>query len=76
MSKRYFFNVVESAVLNPNFEGYRSVRIEVTDRDSDSHYPIYEANVLLPAELMDAFIDVFDFKEADLMPHLRWNCEK
>jgi len=73
-NKRYLFNVVESAVLNPEFTEYRSVRIEITDRDSESHYPIYEASALLPAELMDDFIKVFDSKESDCMPSIIWNC--
>ena len=73
---RYFFNVVESAVLNPDFAGYRSVRIEVTDNQSESHYPVYEANALLPAEFMDDFIKIFDLKESDLMPSITWNCKK
>lgn len=72
---RYFFSVVESAVLNPDFKGFRMARIEVTDEESDSHYPIYEAYVLLPEEFMDGFREVFDFKESDLMPTIMWNCK-
>jgi hypothetical protein len=71
--KRYSFNVVEQMVLNPDYRGYRSARIEVTDNQADSPYPIYEASVLLPEEFFDDFVELFDFKDADLMPYIRWD---
>lgn len=69
---RYCFNVVEQAVMNPKSFGYRSVRVEIYDKESHSDFAVYEASVLLPAEFMDGFIELFDGKESDLLPSILW----
>lgn len=75
MSKRFFFNVVESVVMNPDYEGFRMARIEVLDSQSDSPYASYEAYVRLPEEFFDAFVKLFDWKESDLMPRIVWEAK-
>ena len=71
--KRYFFSVVEEMIMNPKYDGYRGGRIEVYDRKDDSGYACYEARFLIPEEFMDAFRELWDFKESDKMPHIRWD---
>jgi len=73
MKKKYFFSVIEEMVLNPMFEGYRAGRIEVTDNELNSAYPvIYEAHFLVPKEFYEDFRAVFEFKESNLMPRITW----
>ena len=71
-TKKYFFNVIEEGIQNPDYFGYCGGRIEVYDRDSDTGYAIYEARFLIPEELMGAFRETFDFKESDKMPFIKW----
>jgi hypothetical protein len=71
-NKRFFFNVVEEIVQNPDYFGYRGGRIEVSDEKDKSGYPIYEARFLIPEELYNGFLDWIDFKESDKMPLLEW----
>jgi len=71
--KKYWFNVVEEAVLNPDYAGYRAARVEVFENDST--YAIYEARVLLPTEFFDDFYELFDLKESDLMPRIIWEAK-
>lgn len=75
MGKRYYFNVVEEGVLNPDYKGFRAGRIEVFDTQSDSPYADYEARFLMPEELFESFVNTFDLKESDLMPYIVWNLE-
>lgn len=73
IKKKYFFNIIEEAVQNPDFYGFRGGRIEVYDRDSKSPYAMEEYRFLIPDEFMDAFREVFDFKESDLPIQIDWN---
>jgi len=70
--KRYSFSVVEEAVLNPAFKGFRGGRIEVYDRRNKSGYAVYEARFLLPNEFFDGFYELWDGKESNLMPKITW----
>ena len=74
MGKRYFFSVIEEMILNPDpkFKGFRMGRIEVSDEQSDSAFPIYEARFMIPEEFYEDFRAVFDFKESDVMPRITW----
>lgn len=76
MGKRYWFSVVEEAVLNVDFKGFRAARIEVYDTQSESPYASYEARALLPEELFDVFYELFDGKETDVMPYIRWDYDE
>ena len=71
--KRYFLSVVEECVMNPDFMWGRGGRIEVTDNESDSPYPVYESRWFVPCEVADAFRDLWDFKEFDHLPYLDFN---
>lgn len=35
----------------------------------------YEARFLIPEEFMDAFRELWDFKESDKMPYIMWDCK-
>jgi len=74
-TKRYFFSVVEEAVMNPDYKGYSGGRIEVFDRENKSGHAIYEACFLMPTEFMENFRNVFDWKESNLMPYIVWRAE-
>lgn len=74
--KRYFFSVTEEFIMNPEYQGYRGGRIEVHDRESENPYADYEARFTIPEEFYDAFREVFDWQESDLMPMIVWNYEK
>lgn len=71
--KRYFFSVIEEMIMNTKFEGYRAGRIEVYDRKGKNNSGCYEARFLIPEEFMDAFRELWDFKESDKMPYIRWD---
>ena len=73
VKKRYFFNVIEEMIMNPKYSKFRGGRIEVYDKKRKDGYASYEARFLIPAEFMDAFREVFDFKESDEMPYIRWD---
>ncbi len=72
LKKRYFLNCVEEMICNPEFYGYRMMRVEVTDTESKSPYPIYEAVIRVPEEMFEAIYKVFDFKYVDKLPYMRW----
>jgi len=74
--KRYFFSVVEEFIQNPDYAGYRAGRIEVHDNHSKSEYAVYEARFMIPEEFYQAFCDLWDFRESDLMPMIHWEVEK
>jgi len=73
---RYFFSVVEESVINPDYKGYRGGRIEVSDTESTTSKPIYEATVLLPEEFWEQFRKVFDWKESSCMPRIIWDYQE
>lgn len=73
--KKYFFNIIEEYVLNPDYYGYRGGRVEVFDRDDDSGYAMAEYRLFMPAEFWDKFCDVFDFEESDLPVEIVWDME-
>lgn len=73
--KRYFFSVIEEAVLNPKYDGWRGGRIEVYDRKDKSGYACYEARFFIPEEFIGPFRETWDFKESDKMPYIRWDYE-
>ena len=64
-NKRYHFSVVEEMVMNPKYIGYRAGRIEVYDHKGKDEHACYEARFLIPEEFMDAFREMWDFKESD-----------
>ncbi len=73
--KRYYYSVIEEAVLNPQYEGYRGGRVEVFDRLSKEYekgYASYEARFLIPEKMFAAFRDIFDEEESDLPVFIRW----
>lgn len=69
--KKYFFSVVEEFILNPKYKNFRGGRIEVFNRKDK--WPCYEARFFIPAEFIDDFREVWDFKESDEMPYIRWD---
>ena len=71
--KRYFMSVIEEMVMNTEYQWGRGGRIEVTDSKSKSDYPVYEARWFLPCEIADKFREIFDFKEFDKLPYLRFD---
>ena len=71
--KRYFFSVIEEGIQNPKYRSFRGGRIEVYDRKVKSSYACYEARFLIPIEFMDSFREIWDFKESDEMPFIRWD---
>lgn len=71
--KRYFFSVVEEMIMNPKYKGYRGGRIEVYDQKDKRGYACYEARFLMPEEFMDGFHKLWEFKESDKMPFIRWD---
>ena len=73
--KRYFISVVEEMILNPKFKGYRGGRIEVTDKQSDDHFP-REYHFFIPEEFYEGFVRVFDFKESDKPVYISWAMER
>ena len=64
--KRYWYNCVEQFVLNPDYHGYRSLRIEVFDREKKDGYALYEIHCMVPEEFFDQFYDMWDWKESDV----------
>ena len=73
MDKRYFMSVIEEMIQNPAYQMYRGGRIEVSDRESESKYPVYEARWLVPIEIADAFRDLWDMKDFDYLPRITFN---
>ncbi len=71
--KRYFFSVVEEGIMNPKYKAYRGGRIEIYDKKDKKGYACYEARFLVPEEFMDSFRELWDFKESDKMPFIRWD---
>jgi len=78
-NKRYFFNCIEEGIMNPEYEQWRQMRVEVIDQSEEGkkHYGgvVYEACLRLPVEIFDAVYEAIDFKEADVMPYMRWDVE-
>jgi len=64
--KRYWYNCVEQFILNPDYQGYRSLRIEVFDREKDDRYSLYEIHCMIPEELFYQFYDMWNWKESDV----------
>ena len=75
--KRYFFSIIEEAILNPDpkYQGYRTGRIEVTDNQSDEHYP-REYRFWIPEEFYEGFRKLFDFKESDKPIYINFTMER
>lgn len=74
--KRYFFSVIEEGILNPKYKGWRGGRIEVYDRKDKTGYACYEARFFLPEEFYLPFREIWDFKDSDKMPFIRWDYEE
>jgi hypothetical protein len=72
MKKKYHFSVVEEMILNPDFVAYRGGRIEVFERDSKSAFQDRELHFLVPKEVFEAFRDIWDEKEFDVLPKALW----
>lgn len=70
--KRYYFSVIEQMVLNPDYQQYRSGRIEMFERDSESAFQDLELHFMVPSEVFDAFRDIWDEKEFDVLPKAFW----
>lgn len=71
--KKYFFSVVEEAIMNPDYFGFRAGRIEVFDRDDPSGYDIGEARFMIPEEFFEEFRETWDFKHSNKMPYINWD---
>lgn len=63
--KRYWLNVVEEAVLNPDYQWGRGGRIEVNDTQNTTGYPIEEYRFFVPVEMFAKFFEAFDGVETD-----------
>ena len=74
--KRYFFSVVEEMIMDPKYRGYRGGRIEVYDREDKERYACYETRFFIPEEFIEDFREMWDFKESDKMPFIRWDYVK
>ena len=71
--KRYFFNVIEEFIMNENAGKFCAGRIEVYDSKKGRDYACYEARFLIPKKFMIDFRKMWDFKESDEMPYIRWD---
>ncbi len=74
--KRYFLSVIEEGIQNPKYQMFRGGRIEVYDSKSKSGYAVYEARWLVPLEVADAFRALWDFKEFDYLPYIRFDMKE
>jgi len=65
--KAWFFNIVEEAILNQDFEkkhpNFAAGRIEIWHKDCP--FDIEEIRLLLPREIFNQIRDALDFKEVD-----------
>ncbi len=77
-SKRYWFSIIEEGIQNLKFAHFRGGRIEVYDTKDklSGSYPIYEARFMIPEEFMLGFRELFDFKESNRMPFIRWDIKE
>ena len=72
-AKRYYCSCVEQMVLNPDFLGYRSFRVEIFDRQGrQDGYATDEASFLVPEDIFETLYELFDGKEFDLLPQIYW----
>lgn len=71
--KRYVYSIIEQAILNSRYHGYRGGRVEIFDRRDRSGYPVMEANFLIPEEFMDGFINLFDEKSSNVPVIIDWH---
>jgi adenine specific DNA methylase Mod len=74
--KRFFFNVIEEMIMNPQYAGYRGGRIEVYDSEDESGYAVYEGRFFLPEEFYHEFREIFDFKYTDKFVRIDFNTAK
>ena len=72
-NKRYFISIIEYAIMNNNWEGFRMGRVEVYDNESDSSYAMYEGFIRLPDKAFEQLRDELDFKYFDKLPYLRFD---
>ncbi len=71
--KRYFFTVTEEMIMNKKADKFCAGRVEAFDNMSDTGYACYEARFFIPREFMDDFRKMWDFKESNEMPYIRWD---
>ncbi len=74
--KRYFFSVTEEMIMNEKAEKFCAGRIEVYDNAKKTEYASYEARFFIPREFMEDFREMWDSKESDEMPYIRWDYPK
>jgi len=60
---KYFFSVVEEAIMNKDYFGYRGGRIEI--HREDQPYAVDEVRFFIPEKFMEDFRKLFDFKTTD-----------
>ena len=68
---KYFISIIEYAILNNNWSGWKMGRIELYHKDH--HYAIYEGFIRLPEKAFDALREELDYKEFDKLPYLRFD---
>jgi hypothetical protein len=69
MNKKYFLNIVEYAVFNPDYEGQRCARIEVLKEGEQ--YAVYEGFISADSKTFEKIREALDFKEFDNIPYIR-----
>ena len=69
MAKKYFLNVVEYGIPNPQYEGQRAGRIEVLKEGEE--YAVWEGHMDAPTEVFEVIREALDFKEFDKVPYIR-----
>ena len=69
MTKKYFLNVVEYGIPNPQYKGQRAGRIEVIKKGEE--YAVYEGHMDVPTEVFEVIREALDFKEFDKVPYIR-----
>mgnify|MGYP001564866111 FL=1 len=67
IEKKWFFNIIEEAILNQDFEKKHPKnaggRIEIWHKDEP--YDVEEIRLLLPREMFEKIREALDFKEVD-----------
>ena len=59
---KFYLSIIEEAIMNSDYDGYRGGRIEI-QRDGED-YHVGEGRFLIPEELCDKFRELLDFFES------------
>lgn len=62
--------------MNKKAKHYHAGRIEVYDSKDKSGYASYEARFFVPKEIYHEFREMFDFKEFDRLPYIRFDYDE